>query len=328
PPPGYGSPSTPPPSPGYGSPAAPAPSPGYGSPSTPPPSPGYGSPGAPPPGYGSPGAPPPGSGGGWGPAPGYGGPGAAPGYGAPTGAGPAPGQRWPPGYGGASAPFVVRHRPGIGLIVGLLGLLGIVLAHTSLPWISEDGVEVTFSDIRDAFAGDGGGAPSGATPTVTVPEVSLPPGVTLPPGAPPAGQVVTPPAAPAGSAGDELEYLERYAGWVWYVVLGLGLTAVLSGTLLVPRDRAARVATGFLAGGLLGAVASLADRDGEVAHRVAGAFGAIGAGTLCGFAVADVFPDKGGPSPAAGVWAGIGGLLLVLLGCVLGTRTERVPAGR
>jgi hypothetical protein len=32
------------------------------------------------------------------------------------------------------------------------------------------------------------------------------------------------------------------------------------------------------------------------------------------------------PDPAVGVWAGFAGLVLVLIGCVVGTRTERAPA--
>jgi len=47
-----------------------------------------------------------------------------------------------------------------------------------------------------------------------------------------------------------------------------------------------------------------------------------------GYAVYDLFGEDVAPDPALGVWAGVGGLVLVLVGCVMGTRTERLPAYR
>jgi hypothetical protein len=254
----------------------------------------------------------------------------------------------------------VRHRAGVGLVLGAVGVLALVLSLTALPWVSAGGDEATFSDIRDAFDalddfGGVGGTPD--PPDVTVPPVdgSLPGGGSMgdpvspvpPPGVrrqePPVGVPVTPPGAPDPGvpvspgdiepgppppAGLDSEYLEAYVMAVWLVVVAMAALAVVFATWVVPRSRGGRMATGFLMAGVLGLAVNAVDGEGTVGPRVAGALVLL----LClgahGAAVYDLFGEDLAPDPAWGVWVGIGGLVLALLGCVMGTRTERVPALR
>jgi hypothetical protein len=331
-----------------------APRPGGGAPGPPPrsrPGPAARRPTGPPPGEGY--APPawnppapPGPGFSWGGGqapPGYGqappGPGSPPGYGqAPPG--PGYGQA-PPGFGRPAyippGPAQLRHRPGAGLIVGLVGLALLVASLAGLPWISVGGEDATLRDIGDAYSaldgldvGDGG---IFAPPDVTAPDASVP-DITLPDGSSPddgLGPVVTPPGTvddtyTPPSSGDLEPFHELYAkGLCWAVAVWAALALVVA-ALWVPRGKGGRMGLGFVVGGLVGLVANALDERGRVGPRVTGAFVAVVCLAAHTVAAMEMFGEDGAPDPAIGVWAGVVGLLLVVVGCAVGTRTDEAPA--
>jgi hypothetical protein len=286
--------------------------------------------------------------------PGYGqgapGPGSPPDYGQPPpGPGPGYGQGPPGGYGygpppgfgrpayAQPGPAQLRHRPGAGLIVGLVGLALLVASLAGLPWISVGGEDATLRDIGDAYsaldgldAGDGG---IFAPPDVTAPDVSVP-DITLPDGSSPddgLGPVVTPPGTvddtytPPSSA-DLEPFHELYAkGLCWAVAVWAALALVVA-ALWVPRGKGGRMGLGFVVGGLVGLVANALDEQGRVGPRVTGAFVAVVCLAAHAAAAMEIFGEDGAPDPAIGVWAGGVGLLLVVVGCAIGTRTEESPA--
>jgi hypothetical protein len=246
-------------------------------------------------------------------------------------------------YGGYTAngvPMRLKHSPGPGLIVGLFGVAALLLSYFALPWISEGGQDVSFKDIREAFHPDESSA-TALDPGMTV-TTSLEPSLTVPttdPGLPPLntvtpplpapgdtgdlGQVVTPTVTPAydGAANE----LEAYTDWGWTTVLYLSIAAVVSATLLVPRDRAGRLVTGTLTVPCLGWV-NLFDREGSSAPRVLAGLASI-------FVVLEVignahnlFWDKpGSPDPAIGAWLGVVGSVAVLAASIMGTKRTWVP---
>ena len=94
-------------------------------------------------------------------------------------------------------------------------------------------------------------------------------------------------------------YLELYTGTLWMVVAGAAVLAVVFSTVLSPRSFALSLLLGFRR--LAGAVTVL----GAVAH---------------GAALWVVFSGEGAPSPAWGVWLGVGGLAGVLLASIIGPK--------
>ena len=87
--------------------------------------------------------------------------------------------------------------------------------------------------------------------------------------------------------------------------------------LILARAFAAQLATAFF----------LVDDEGTIGPRVAAAFTVIVASWMHAAAVNQVFQGDGGPDPAYGVWASAAGLVLLVVGCLIGTRQERVPEG-
>jgi hypothetical protein len=190
---------------------------------------------------------------------------------------------------------------------------------------------------------NGGGAPVDPG-TPTGPGATIPGGTTLP--GTPTTLPTTPTTLPdtglgtgAGSgtslpATDESptapalqgDYLELFADVGWIAVLVLAGLAVLFSTLIVPSSFAGRLFTGFLQAALLGLLINAADREGTSAPRVTGALVTLVAAGGFGAALYQLFGDDGAPTPAYGVWAGVGGLAAVLLGCLLGTRRRPVEA--
>ena len=288
PPPAGAPPGPVPPPPGptgqHGQPGVHAPTGAYGPPGYGPPTGAYGPPGGHGP-YGQPGASAP-------PGP-YGQPGASappgpyaqPGYGpAPQPYAPAPWGYGRPPYGGAVGPALVRHRPGAGLVLGLIGLALLLASLTALPWISSGGEDATFSDIRDALDE-----------------------------APSSNSVAT-------------DYIETYAAGGAWIVMGLAVIAVLFTTWAVPRSKAGRICTGLLVAGLIGVAANAADDKGTFGPRISGTVAAGLCLLMHGYAVNDLFNDDFMPDPAWGAWAGVVGVVLVGVGCLVGTRIERMPS--
>ncbi len=174
-----------------------------------------------------------------------------------------------------------------------------------LPWFEALGQEVGLDDIRTAF-----------TVTETDPDDLLPadgaPPSTLPDGVPSPDEVtgavtdaveqrVRDEAARAAAAAldsGRARYLELYADTLWLVVAGAVVVAVVASTVFAPRSAALSLLLGVRR--LAGVVIVLA----AAAH---------------GAALWVVFGGTG-PSPAAGVWAGVAGLAAALVGCIVGPR--------
>jgi hypothetical protein len=290
------------------------------------------------------------------PGPGYGG-----GY--PQGLGPGmpPGPGYgPPGgvrYGGYTAggvPMRLKQSPGTGAIVGLVGIAFLLLSYFALPWISQGGESVSFTDMREAFHPDESSATvpgtgdlgtgtvgSGAPTTFPAPDTTLPPDgsgglpplntVTIPelPGVDPndPNATATPTPAPSGSFGDSGAYtdLKQYTGWGWVLQLYLAAVSVGFAALLVPRDRVARFVTGTLTVPCLGWV-NFFDREGSSAPRVLS-----GLASVYGLAIVLVnayhlyWEEPHSPDPGIGAWLAIVGAIAVFVACIIGAKREWVP---
>jgi hypothetical protein len=202
----------------------------------------------------------------------------------------------PPGPG-------VRSPVGLGALLGVGGAAAFLAALLVLPWFSAGGEGVTLADIGAAFT-----VPE-TDPSDVVPGAGEGAGSTLPDGIPTPGEVTDAAEQQARDAAGEAaagaidsgksRYLELYSGTLWVVsAAAVSLAAVLS-TLLAPRSAALSLLLGV--------------------RRLAGLVVVL-AGLAHGAALWIVFTGDGAPSPAIGVWLGVGGLVAVLLGCVLGPR--------
>lgn len=192
---------------------------------------------------------------------------------------------------------------GFGALVGIGGAVCFMAALVVLPWFTAEGRDVTLPDMRSAF-----------TVAETDPDALLP-GTTGDPSLDPSDGVPTPDqvgeiveqqarAAAADAAADAIDsgksrYLEIYTDTLWMVLAGgVALAAVFS-TVLSPRSFALSMVLGF--------------------RRLGGAVTVL-AGLAHGAALWIVFTGAGAPSPAPGVWVGVGGLGAVLLGCIIGPK--------
>ena len=207
--------------------------------------------------------------------------------------------------GGGGLPF------GFGFLVGVVGLGCFLAGLIVLPWfvvadpISGEDQEVRLEDIRSSFSvaatdpDDLLPGQDGAEPTPT----------TLPDGVPTPGEVTDvaedqvrdAAATAAASALDEgkARYLELYTTTLWVIVAGAAVLAVVFSTVLSPRSFALSLLLGF--------------------RRLSGAVTVLG-GVAHGAALWVVFSGQGAPSPAWGVWLGVGGLVGVLLASVIGPK--------
>ena len=265
------------------------------------------------------------------PPPGYGGYPPAPGY-------PPGGVRYG-GYAPGGVPMRLKHSPGKGLVIGLCGIAALLLSYFALPWISEGGQDVSFTDIREAFHPDESSTSAlepGATvttfvdPTATVPitgpvgqptfNTVVPP---LPEAGTPTGPIVSPSAAPGydGAANE----LEAYTDWGWTTALYLSIAGVVFACWLVPRDRVGRLLTGTLTVPCLGWV-NLVDREGSSAPRVLSTLAAAFVVLLVVGNAHNLFWDKtGSPDPAIGAWLGVVGAVAIVAASIIGTKREWVP---
>jgi hypothetical protein len=221
-----------------------------------------------------------------------------------------------------------------------VGLFVLVASLSVMPWVSVSGEEATLRDIGDAYSaldGLGGGEvfapPDVGVPDVSVPDVTLPdlPAGTLPDGSSPddgLGPVVTPPDLPTSDTytppdGGDLEpFHELYAKGLCWALLVVASLAVLTATLWVPRTKGGRMGTGFLTAGLVGLGINALDERGRTAPRVTGALVATACLGAHVTAVLQMFDADGAPDPAIGAWAGAVGLAIVVVGCIVGTRTR------
>lgn len=188
-------------------------------------------------------------------------------------------------------------------MVGIAGLVCFLLGLVVLPWFRSDGQDVALSDIRTSF---------------TIPETrpeDLPGADAEEPAAGPDGGVPSPGDvgeavegevrnAAAAAAADAIDtgkarYLELYTETLWWVAAVAVTLAVVFSTILTPRSFALSLLLGF--------------------RRLSG-FVTVLAAAAHGAALWVVFTGDGGPSPAFGVWLGLGGLAAVFVGCVLGPK--------
>ena len=80
--------------------------------------------------------------------------------------------------------------------------------------------------------------------------------------------------------------------------------------------------TGFLTAGVVGLGINALDERGRTAPRVTGALVATACLVAHVTAVLQMFDAEGAPDPAIGAWAGAVGLAIVVVGCIVGTRTR------
>jgi hypothetical protein len=219
------------------------------------------------------------------------------------------GQRRPAGHDpgrpdpGPSLGPGLRSPVGLGALLGVGGAVAFLAALLVLPWFTAGGEGVTLADIRTAFT-----VPE-TDPADVVPGAGGGAGSTLPDGIPTPGEVTDAAEQQARDAAGEAaagaidsgksRYLELYAGTLWVVVAAAVSLAAVASTLLAPRSAALSLLLGV--------------------RRLAGLVVAL-AGLAHGAALWIVFTGNGAPSPAFGVWLGVGGLVAVLLGCVVGPR--------
>jgi multidrug transporter EmrE-like cation transporter len=80
--------------------------------------------------------------------------------------------------------------------------------------------------------------------------------------------------------------------------------------------------------GFVGAVVMAIDKEGTNGPKTCGLLATLAVAGIHGLAVQQMFyANDIGVDPAYGVWAGFAGLGVVIVGCVMGTRTEHLPAG-
>jgi hypothetical protein len=189
---------------------------------------------------------------------------------------------------------------GLGALFGVVGLACFLAGLIVLPWFEVAGEGVTLADIRSSF-----------TPPETDPEdlgIASGTPTTLPDGIPTPDEVtdvveqeVREQAAEAAAGAvdsGKSRYLKLYANTLWMAVAGGAVAAVLFSTILAPRSAAMSLVVG------------LRRLSGLVIVLAAAAHGA---------ALWVVFSGDG-PSPALGVWLGVGGLVAVFAGCILGPK--------
>jgi hypothetical protein len=243
----------------------------------------------------------------------------------------------------------IRHRPGVGLALGLLGLALLILSHTALPWYSIDlpdgsSESVTLSkigddlnDLHDTVVNGGLSQPE-SDPTATVPE-TIPPltdsdgnpigvPVTPPLGDPSDPGGIGTPVSPVGGAAEvdeDYAFLRYYANGSWIMLVVGGTFAVVFACWFVPRSRGGRGVTGFLMFGIFGLIINLVDEKGAVGSRIAAVANLLVCTALYGAAVVKVFNHDGSPGWGPAIYLGAVSLLLMLVGCAIGTRRETVP---
>jgi hypothetical protein len=197
----------------------------------------------------------------------------------------------------------LRSPVGLGAVVGLAGVAAFVAGLAVLPWFAAAGQDVTLADMRAAFTvseTDPADVVPGAGDTAsTLPDDGIPTPGEITDAAEQEVRDAAGSAAAAAIDSGRSRYVELYTELLWLGVAGVvGLAVVLS-TILSPRSSALSL--------LLGA------------RRLAGGLTVLAA-LAHGAALWVVFSGDRAPSPALGVWLGIGGLGAVLVACMIGPR--------
>jgi hypothetical protein len=182
-----------------------------------------------------------------------------------------------------------------------MGLACFVVGVAVLPWFEAGGQEATLADIRTAFT------VSETDPDDLLPDPAEPAGAggqqeTADQGGESPGDAVRDEAARVATAAIDsgrARYLELYTNTLWTAAIAAAALGVVFSTILTPRSTV---------GALMLGVRSLAG------------LAVVLAGAAHGAALWVVFGGTGAPSPAFGVWLGVGGLAGVLLACLLGPK--------
>jgi hypothetical protein len=193
---------------------------------------------------------------------------------------------------------------GAGAFLGFTGLVCFLLALLVLPWFEAGGQEVTLANMREAFtlpATDPSTLP-GATDqsTTTVAEArALPSPDQIQDAVENEVRDAATEAAASAIDTGKARYLELYTETLWLVLAIAVSLAVVFSTILSPRSFALSLLLGF--------------------RRLSG-FVTILAGIVHGAALWIIFEGTGAPTPAFGVWLGVGGLAAVFVGCIVGPK--------
>jgi hypothetical protein len=185
----------------------------------------------------------------------------------------------------------VRHRPGLGLVVGLAGLLLTLLSFTALPWVSDGGQDVSLFDVRDQFEG------------------------------------MDPPSEVAYIVGYARWGWIAVFGLATVALVTSAALVPSSKTARIVISCFIFAVFGLFAIGI-GVLANAWDDRGVVGPRIGAGFLLLVAIIAQIAAFADWFTGEMAPDPAFGAWAGFLGLAAVLTGCMMGTRTEPLSAWR
>ena len=197
----------------------------------------------------------------------------------------------------------LRSPVGLGAVVGLGGLVAFLAALVVLPWFTVAGEGVTLADMREAFTvteTDPADVVPGAGDTAsTIPTDALPTPDAVTDAAEQQARDAAGDAAAAALDSARSRYVELYADVLWLGVAGVVAAAAVASTVFAPRSAALSLLLGV--------------------RRAAGALVVL-AGLAHVAALWVVFSGDGAPSPATGVWLGLGGLVAVLAGCAVGPR--------
>lgn len=218
----------------------------------------------------------------------------------PPGRPPTGGPGWapppPPTTPGPSAP--VKNLPGVGAAIAVVGLLLFLFATLSMDWIDFGGV--TTMDLSEAQET----------------------------------------AADYQTASDEDTIFigfDVYGSWLWMVVAAYLTAVVFFATVMNPPSPGARAfiwcvlmlpSLGLV--GLIGLI-NMADENGRLVPRILGPLAMIGPSLALGFVWVSTIVEERGPLEFKtadfenGFWMSWAGLLVIAVGCAVGTRS--VPAG-
>ena len=156
--------------------------------------------------------------------------------------------------------------------MGVIGVTLLLMSYLGMPWISENGRDVSFGDIRDSLD-----AQSDAAVAMT----------------------------------QDMRDLEDYTDTGWWVVTYVAITAVLFATWVVPQDRSWRMLTWLIANPCLGFVAYF-DKRGETAPRVLGAISGLYVLVAHGQAMERLFGDGGPDAAVGAQMGLAAGILIVV----------------
>lgn len=210
----------------------------------------------------------------------------------------------PPGAGPAWSPVraAARNLPGIGAAIAAVGLILFLVATHSMDWIEADGgFALDLGEFHDAAD-----------------------------------------AAESSPFSDDDFFLigaKVYGSWLWLATFGYLAAVATLATVFNPPNKGARAALWSLlllpAFGILGLLGliNLADEQGNVAPRIMGALGALGASFSLVFVwISTIVEDRNGinfktADLGMGFWMSWASLLIVAVGCAIGTRTvQNAPA--